>query len=120
MLLMFLGICVPVSRFTGAPLGSAADLITLSACQLGLGLVLALIYSASLYFGMVLSEGSTEHGGYHEALIGLGQVLGPGAACVAQFLYPGSILPTVAAVSAMLVASLGASSYAMLKLRDPE
>src|SRR4029078_3994466 len=53
-----------------------------------LGLALGLIYSASLYFGMVLSEGSTEHGGYHEALIGLGTILGPGARAFAQWLPP--------------------------------
>ena len=34
--------------------------------------------------GMVLSDGSTEHGGYHEALIGLGSVLGPGMVLVVE------------------------------------
>src|SRR5216117_3064410 len=54
--------------------------------QILLGISMAMIYTASLYFGMVLSAGSTEHGGYHEALIGLGGVLGPGAAALTQSL----------------------------------
>lgn len=58
--------------------------------QVILGLAMGLIYSGSLYFGMVLSEGSTEHGGYHEAVIGLGAVLGPGAGAIAQVISPGN------------------------------
>ena len=56
-----------------------ADLISMITWQAAIGAALGVVYSASLYFGMALSEGSTEHGGYHEALIGLGWVLGPAA-----------------------------------------
>jgi MFS family permease len=74
--------------------------------QIVLGLALGLIYAASLYFGMVLSDGSTEHGGYHEALIGLGTILGPGAGALAEKLGHGDPLWGVLAVSAVLAASV--------------
>ena len=72
------------------------------AWQILLGAALGLIYAASLYFGMVLSDGSTEHGGYHEALIGLGTVLGPGAGAIAEGLGGGQPLWGVLAVSVVL------------------
>lgn len=52
--------------------------ISLLVCfQTVLGLCFALVYSASLYFGMRVSDGSTEHGGYHEAVVGAGMAAGP-------------------------------------------
>ncbi len=83
----------------------AINLAWLIVCQVVIGIALGLIYSGSLYFGMVLSEGSTEHGGYHEALIGLGSVLGPGAGAIAQWLRPGDVPFGIAAVSAVLFGS---------------
>jgi MFS family permease len=81
------------------------DLAWLVMCQVLIGLAIGLIYSASLYFGMVLSEGSTEHSGYHEALIGLGSILGPGAGALAQWLKPGHVGPGVVAVAGVLLLS---------------
>jgi hypothetical protein len=69
-----------------------------------------LIYAASLYFGMVLSSGSTEHGGYHEALIGLGVVLGPGSGVVAQLIAPGSPSAGIGAIALVLFVSVLASA----------
>jgi len=80
------------------------------ACQIVLGLGLGLIYAASLYFGMVLSSGSTEHGGYHEALIGLGVLLGPGSGVVAQLIAPGSPSAGIAAIAMLLFTSVLASA----------
>jgi hypothetical protein len=81
------------------------DLGWLVVCQVALGFALGLIYSASLYFGMVLSDGSTEHGGYHEALIGLGSILGPGAGAAAQWLRPGKMMFGLMAVTGVLAIS---------------
>lgn len=69
------------------PVGS--QLAALIGAQLVLGVAMGVIYSGSLYFGMVLSHngdgegGSTEQGGYHEAMIGAGTILGPAAGVVA-------------------------------------
>lgn len=92
----------------------AIDLAWLVLCQIGIGFALGLIYSASLYFGMVLSDGSTEHGGYHEALIGLGSILGPGAGAVAQWARPGKTLPGIVAVISVLALSTLLASAASL------
>jgi MFS family permease len=79
-----------------------ADLFLMILGQIALGGAMGLIYTASLYFGMVLSEGSTEHGGYHEALIGLGSVLGPGAGAAAQLLHPQDIRWSIGAVGGLV------------------
>jgi hypothetical protein len=87
------------------------------AWQVVLGLSLAMIYAASLYFGMVLSEGSTEHGGYHEALIGLGSVIGPGSGALAQYLANGSEIWGVAAVAGVLGTTVVVATIVSLRRR---
>ncbi|HEY1685045.1 MAG TPA: MFS transporter [Tepidisphaeraceae bacterium] len=118
MLISFVLICVPTSVVAGG--SQQMDLWVMGVAQIVLGWALALIYSGSLYFGMVLSEGSTEHGGYHEALIGLGQALGPGVATVAQIIRPGSIYPAVIAVAVLLAISLVASEVAAVRVGKTE
>ena len=102
MLVAFFGMTLPPTR--GA--SPAADLASLIAWQAVLGAALGMIYSGSLYFGMVLSGGSTEHGGYHEALIGLGWVLGPAVGAAAQAVRPNDIRAGTAAVGAVIAASV--------------
>lgn len=82
------------------------DLAMMIAWQAVLGLALGMIYSASLYFGMVLSDGSTRHGGYHEALIGVGWIIGPAAGAATQFFWPGQVWAGIAAVGAVIAASV--------------
>ncbi len=118
MLLAFLGVTVPPS---GLGMGGGAELLWMILWQLVLGLALGTIYAASLYFGMVLSQGSTEHGGYHEALIGLGSVLGPGAGALTQAMGAAGgagKTPYVAifAVTAVIAASVGAAAVATVRL----
>jgi hypothetical protein len=96
-----------------APVGLPAMILA----QILLGAVLGLIYTASLYFGMVLSEGSTEHAGYHEALIGLGQVLGPGAGALTQWKWPESLRAGAVAVSSLVFVSVCAAAVAAVKAR---
>jgi len=98
----FLGCAVPPSQLLGAAAGPGADMAALLVWQVILGASLGVIYSGSLYFGMVLSQGSTEHSGYHEALIGLGWVLGPGAGVIMQWIAPGNRPLAVAAVGAVI------------------
>jgi hypothetical protein len=83
--------------------------------QIALGAVMGMIYSASLYFGMVLSDGSTEHGGYHEALIGLGSILGPGTAALTQLIWRGDLRAGVAAVCCLIGLSVLAAAVATVK-----
>jgi MFS family permease len=103
MILGFVG-TVAGGGLTGAGLGPA--LAAMVAAQAVLGFSIGTIYAASLYFGMASSGGSTRHGGYHEALIGLGQVLGPLVGASLQWAYPGTLWPAVAAVSALVSVSV--------------
>lgn len=96
LLLAFIGTTIPLSHLAGQG-GSSADLTWMISWQVLLGLAMGMIYCGSLYFGMVLSEGSTEHGGYHEALIGVGQVMGPAIGA----LVPGGLTGGITAVAGL-------------------
>jgi MFS family permease len=92
------------------------NLMFMIGCQIALGIVMGLIYSASLYFGMVLSDGSTAQGAYHEALIGVGSVLGPGCGALAGILCePGNTKASVYAVGAILWVSVMGACFVSLK-----
>jgi hypothetical protein len=112
MLVAFLGVIVPAAA---SGLGVGVAIALMIPAEIALGLSLGTIYAGSLYFGMVLSQGSTEHGGYHEALIGLGQTLGPGLAGAMLWLRPGDLWASVGAVSSILGASLLAAGAALFE-----
>ncbi|HEX3356618.1 MAG TPA: MFS transporter [Tepidisphaeraceae bacterium] len=105
MLVSFVGVTVRPSDILGHG-STAIDLTAMLAAQLALGAALGMIYSASLYFGMVLSDGSTEHGGYHEALIGIGCILGSSSGALAQTLRPGQAYAGVIAVGSVIFISV--------------
>lgn len=121
MLIAFLGIALPPSQLFASPVSPGTDLAALLLWQSLLGLALGVIYSGSLYFGMVLGDGSTEHGGYHEALIGLGWILGPAAGMIALWLRPGDMRAGVIAVGAVIGASVltVAGACVVLRRRKP-
>ncbi len=118
MLLAFLGITLPWPFPNFVDPGTAGWLAWIIGWQLVLGLCLALIYSASLYFGMVLSEASAEHSGYHEALIGLGTILGPGAGAAAQFV-SGVRDPTYGAAAVASVVAVSVVAAGVVAARSP-
>jgi MFS family permease len=103
MLLAFIGTIVPGS-LNHVDLMPA--LAAMAVAQIVLGLSLGTIYSASLYFGMVVGDGSTEHGGYHEALIGLGQILGPLVGATLQWIRPGELWTAVMGISCVVSISI--------------
>jgi MFS family permease len=114
MVFAFIGTLVP-GIVGGIDLTHA--LLAMVAAQIVLGLSIGTIYSASLYFGMAVSEGSTEHGGYHEALIGLGQVLGPLLGATLQWVYPGTLLPAVIGISGVVSLSVVIEAVVGLRAR---
>jgi hypothetical protein len=117
MLAAFLGITVRPSDIFGAGSVPAwVDLTSMLAWQVIAGFAFGLIYAASLYFGMVLSRGSAEHSGYHESLIGLGGVLGPGLAAAVQWAYPGDIRAGITVVSALLATTALAAVMVTIRL----
>ncbi len=92
------------------------SLLAMAAAQIVLGMSIGTIYSASLYFGMALSDGSTEHGGYHEALIGLGQVLGPVVGLSMQWMHPGGLWPSVLGISTLVSATVAIQAVAVIRI----
>jgi hypothetical protein len=116
MLIAFLGVVIRPSDLLGPSL-VRFDILSMLAWQILLGCALGMIYCGSLYFGMALSDGSTEHGGYHEALIGLGSILGPGAGAIAQWLHPGDVHAGIVAVGWVVAASVFAVAVTSLVIR---
>jgi predicted MFS family arabinose efflux permease len=92
----------------------ALDIASMVGWQIALGALMGIIYASSLYFGMVLSDGSTEHGGYHEALIGLGSILGPGTAALTQLARPGDVRAGIVAVACVIGLSVIAAAAATI------
>lgn len=71
----------------------APTLVIMFLAEAGFGAAAGLIYYSSLFYAMDASDSKSEHGGIHEAAIGLGNCAGPAVGAAAlQFLphYPGS------------------------------
>jgi predicted MFS family arabinose efflux permease len=84
------------------------NLAVLLAAQIFFGVAIGLIYYSSLFYSMDAGDTKGEHGGIHEAAIGVGNCIGPavGAASlqwVPQYASSGAI-----AVSTLLLCGLGA------------
>ena len=96
---------VMVASFMALLLGP--NLAVIVVAQIAFGLAVGLIYYSSLFYAMdVGGETQGEHGGIHEALIGIGIFGGPAAgAAVLQFL-PAASHAGIWAVGAVLVAGL--------------
>lgn len=78
----------------------------LLAAQVVFGLATGLLYYASLFYSMDVGETQGEHGGIHEAAIGLGICLGPAVGAGALWLAPGQPHASAFGVTALLLAGL--------------
>jgi MFS family permease len=75
--------------------------------QVFFGLATGVIYYSSLFYSMDVGEASSEHGGWHEAFIGLGICVGPATGAAALTLAPQLPNAFAWAVSGLLVTGLG-------------
>jgi predicted MFS family arabinose efflux permease len=83
------------------------NLVIVVVAQIAFGLAVGLIYYSSLFYAMdVGGETQGEHGGIHEALIGLGIFGGPAVGAAALQLVPTASHAGIWAVGALLVAGL--------------
>lgn len=84
----------------------APSLAVMLVAQLFFGVAIGLMYYSSLFYAMDASETKSEHGGIHEAAIGVGNCLGPAAGAAALWYAPAN--PTIGAwaVSALLTLGL--------------
>ena len=74
----------------------------LFAAQAVFGLATGLLYYSSLFYSMDVGETKCEHGGIHEAAIGLGICLGPAVGAGALFLAPAQAHAGAYGVTALL------------------
>ncbi|HTA88620.1 MAG TPA: MFS transporter [Polyangiaceae bacterium] len=93
------------------PLGFALVLFGQSvavvvAGELLFGAAAGFLYTAALYYAQVVQNASVDAGGAHEALIGIGYALGPGAGLVGTALAGGAGPGSAAYVRGMSVATL--------------
>jgi predicted MFS family arabinose efflux permease len=87
----------------------------LIAAQVVFGLATGLIYYSSLFYSMDVGETQGEHGGIHEAAIGLGICLGPAVGAGALWLVPAQPHAGAVAVTGLLL--LGLAGLVGLRVR---
>jgi hypothetical protein len=75
-----------------------------------------LIYYSSLFYSMDVSETKSEHGGIHEAAIGLGNFAGPAVGAVSLQFFPNVPQSSAMAVSGLL--SLGFMALLAIQLHS--
>jgi hypothetical protein len=81
---------------------TAQDLWWLSIGQVAFGFAVGLLYYSSLFYSMDVGEARAEHGGIHEAVMGAGNLVGPGIGAVSLLLAPRSEHAGVWAVGCLL------------------
>lgn len=108
MLAAFLGL---IASYAVLQLGHSLPLLV--AGQVLFGLATGLLYYSSLFYSMDVGDTQGEHGGIHEAAIGIGICLGPAVGAGALFLAPGQPQAGALGVSALLLVGLAG----LLKLR---
>ncbi len=85
---------------------TAPHLAVLITAQLVFGVALGLIYYSSLYYSMDVGDTKGEHGGIHEAVIGLGNFAGPAVGAASLHFLSQSPNSGTVAVSALLLCGL--------------
>jgi MFS family permease len=95
----------------------APSLPWICVAQVAFGLAAGLIYYSSLYYSMDVGETKGEHGGIHEAAIGAGLFAGPSVGAAALFFAPAHSAAGPLAVSALLLAGLGAFVWVRLRAK---
>jgi MFS family permease len=83
------------------------SLVVLVLAQLVFGLAVGLLYYSSLYYSMDIGDTKGEHGGIHEAAIGLGNFAGPTVGAASLHFLPQYTNSGALAVSFLLLLGLG-------------
>ncbi len=91
---------------------------TLVLAQLAFGPAIGLIYYSALFYSMDVGEAKGEHGGVHEAVIGVGNCVGPAMAASALKFFPDHPGSGAWAVTFMLLPGLAALFW--LRYREPK
>jgi predicted MFS family arabinose efflux permease len=83
------------------------SLALLIVAQVFFGGAIGLIYYSSLFYSMDSSEAKGDHGGIHEAAIGVGNLIGPGVGAASLQFLPQYASSGAVAVSVLLLCGLG-------------
>ncbi len=83
------------------------NLAVLIVAQIFFGVAIGLIYYSSLFYSMDAGDAKGEHGGIHEAVIGIGNCLGPAVGALSLQFLPGFPDSGAIAVSALLLCGFG-------------
>jgi predicted MFS family arabinose efflux permease len=83
------------------------NLAVLVFAQLLFGGAVGLLYYSSLFYSMDISETKGEHGGFHEAAIGLGNFAGPAIGAATLYFFPQYPHSGAVAVTLLLLCGLG-------------
>jgi predicted MFS family arabinose efflux permease len=83
------------------------SLVAMLAAQMVFGIAIGLIYYSSLFYSMDASEAKGDHGGIHEAAIGVGNCLGPAVGAATLQWVPQYASSGAVAVSVLLLCGLG-------------
>lgn len=86
---------------------TAGGLVQLALGQVAFGLSVGSLYYASLFYSMDVGESRAEQGGIHEAMMGAGNLLGPGIGALALVIAPQFPNVGVWSVSGLLAVGLG-------------
>jgi hypothetical protein len=86
---------------------TAPSLAVLVLVQIVFGGAIGLIYYSSLFYSMDLGDTKGEHGGIHEAVIGLGNLAGPAVGAASLYFLPQYANSGTVAVSGLLLFGLG-------------
>lgn len=92
---------------TFAAILAAPSLAIVLLAQIVFGFAIGLIYYSSLFYAMDASDAKGEHGGIHEAVIGLGNCVGPAVGAASLQFLPQFANSGTVAVSALLLAGFG-------------
>ncbi len=83
------------------------NLAVVIAAQMLFGAALGLNYYSSLFYSMDVGDTKGEHGGIHEAAIGLGNLVGPAVGAASLHFLPGRPNSGAVAVTLLLLCGLG-------------
>jgi len=104
----FLAIAYVAMILSFAAMLALTNIWALVLSQLVLGFCLGLMYYSSLFYSMDVGEAKGEHGGMHEAAIGLGSGTGPALGAGSLMLFSGSHGSSAVGVCALLLVGLAA------------
>ncbi len=90
---------------------TAPSLSVIVLAQLLFGMAIGLLYYSSLFYSMDVGETKGEHGGIHEAAIGLGNFVGPAVGAASLHFLPQYTNSGAVAVSVVLLGGLGAIAW---------